>query len=818
MDDDDDAVGKSEPLPVGKGGLPVSAAQAKKQEKKKDNEAEMRKQMIAAAVADLVRTGYFGDHDVAEDGLPITFQLHLICLFIPDSPSKKYWDLFIVLLVLWNCGMVPMELAFEDYIPPAFDPINSVIDVFFFFDICANFRTAIVNDKEELIFSQRAIASKYVSGKWFYIDLVSTIPWELMFVSLNTESTRTVFKLLSCVKMVRLLRLSKFFRWLNKVLGKYANAVRVFQLFFVFVLSGHWVGCVTYLIEIVIMKAEVSSFNSEESFMGRYALALTIGIGSLMGNTGYSTNEATELFLILAICAGTGLGAVIFGNMANIISNAESVAGKQRIKADYLDEASHALQLPKDLTMRISEFHEYMWGRSADYIEALDLPSLSTTLRDSVVQFLYEEMMKTSKFFSNMSPALAFEVIQELQQVFFAPADIVCNEGAVGDRMFFLTHGQLELSSMTLGKKKKEVVKNNYIWGAECLGDIIRQDQSEPAGPWEGRYYSTGLCHSYCEMYVLMKEKVKRLLEETNRPRYLKKMLHKAFVQQKIAKQMGGDYRSGNFFLRPIFDAWMNFALVGTVGGNSTPREGKFKSITLAPKEQILATAGVIAADPRTEEELSVEIEALKHQKSRAVHAEDFHKATQLKSDLAKMEKLLGQAQERSRKTPTKTTDVYVADSIEPLDIAIDTTDGGGMQLQKLEQKVDRIHQRMEAFMHEHSQKLDQILDLLENRANVPPVKLSQQLASSAPLHAPVALEARSPMHKSPIKASAPTPAKQSTPSLWGADRSAGPMSNHVTSMRKSPEVKSPTSRSALELAAICDSISDIPPSVPNGK
>ena len=26
-------------------------------------------------------------------------------------PAKKYWDLFIVLLVLWNCGMVPMEVT-----------------------------------------------------------------------------------------------------------------------------------------------------------------------------------------------------------------------------------------------------------------------------------------------------------------------------------------------------------------------------------------------------------------------------------------------------------------------------------------------------------------------------------------------------------------------------------------------------------------------------------------------------------------------------------------------------------------------------------
>ena len=58
MDDDDDAV--REPGGSGKGGLPLTPAQQKKQEKKKDNEAEMRKQLVASAVAELVRTGYFG--------------------------------------------------------------------------------------------------------------------------------------------------------------------------------------------------------------------------------------------------------------------------------------------------------------------------------------------------------------------------------------------------------------------------------------------------------------------------------------------------------------------------------------------------------------------------------------------------------------------------------------------------------------------------------------------------------------------------------------------------------------------------------------
>jgi hypothetical protein len=41
-------------------------------------------------------------------------------------------------------------------------------------------------------------------------------------------------------KVLRLLRLSKFFRLLHEKLGDYAQSVRLFELFFIFVTTAHW--------------------------------------------------------------------------------------------------------------------------------------------------------------------------------------------------------------------------------------------------------------------------------------------------------------------------------------------------------------------------------------------------------------------------------------------------------------------------------------------------------------------------------------------------------------------------------------------------
>ena len=56
--------------------------------------------------------------------------------------------------------------------------LDWVIDGFFICDILMIFNTSYYED-EELIHDRKRIACRYVKG-WFPIDLVATLPWELL--------------------------------------------------------------------------------------------------------------------------------------------------------------------------------------------------------------------------------------------------------------------------------------------------------------------------------------------------------------------------------------------------------------------------------------------------------------------------------------------------------------------------------------------------------------------------------------------------------------------------------------------------------------
>ena len=176
-------------------------------------------------------------------------------------------------------------------------------------------------------------------------------------------------KVLGSVKLLRLMRLSKFFRWLNERLGAYATIVRLFQLFFIFMLCAHTVGCLYWWLDTTVyggtdlnagrglngMVLDDASWFLQEECMERmsvqyhnaggselwadmsvdeksecvylptlYTALFYFGVQALVGEGQDTAGIVTTLFLSLSTIIGCGLAAVIFGNVADIVANTQA--------------------------------------------------------------------------------------------------------------------------------------------------------------------------------------------------------------------------------------------------------------------------------------------------------------------------------------------------------------------------------------------------------------------------------------------------------------------------------------------------------------
>jgi len=111
-----------------------------------------------------------------------------------NDPFRLRWDLFIILLVVWNCISIPFNVAFSANVSwddsTLITIVERAIDICFFADIIINFRTTFVNSKTRTeIIDSKGIAINYVVYGRFFVDLAASIPFELLYSSFSSSDS-----------------------------------------------------------------------------------------------------------------------------------------------------------------------------------------------------------------------------------------------------------------------------------------------------------------------------------------------------------------------------------------------------------------------------------------------------------------------------------------------------------------------------------------------------------------------------------------------------------------------------------------------------
>ena len=102
-----------------------------------------------------------------------------------NDPRRLNWDLIIIILAVYNCIAIPLNLTFaQGWSNIGVTILERIIDLFFIGDIFLNFRTTYVNPKKNLeITDPKRIAKTYMNSVRFPIDIVASIPFELLAAS-----------------------------------------------------------------------------------------------------------------------------------------------------------------------------------------------------------------------------------------------------------------------------------------------------------------------------------------------------------------------------------------------------------------------------------------------------------------------------------------------------------------------------------------------------------------------------------------------------------------------------------------------------------
>ncbi|XP_037561170.2 potassium/sodium hyperpolarization-activated cyclic nucleotide-gated channel 1 [Dermacentor silvarum] len=290
-------------------------------------------------------------------GLDFKKQAHTThrCILHPRSRFRKWWDGFIVLLLLMNLVLVPLHLGF--FPTTGFDwALYSLFSDFMLLaDMLLNFRTGIDDRKQGIVIMNPAeIKQNYVQG-WFPVDLLSSLPldfiiwtWPIQYHEGIDRRSRLsqLAKLLSFVKLIKISRLFRYGGRTEQIMfyqttGVYLQLGNILALIF---LAVHWHACLQFFVG-YLMGFPPESWISiaklqDKPWWEQYSWAVHNTVSLMMTNS-YGLAQKTGLLVeewiqVMGMFFGALWQALLLGYGANLLAHKDYTKNVQRERAKHM--------------------------------------------------------------------------------------------------------------------------------------------------------------------------------------------------------------------------------------------------------------------------------------------------------------------------------------------------------------------------------------------------------------------------------------------------------------------------------------------------
>jgi hypothetical protein len=316
-------------------------------------------------------------------------------VIMPNSMFMYFWNTVLLLLMVYVAILMPFRIAFIDSDEnPLWSPLENAIDFLFLFDCLLNFNLAYHDDDNSIVTSRKQIALSY-ARTWFVIDIISSIPQNLLFNFSGFGKTDLLRlarlpKLYRLIKILRLIKLAKFFKQITfiQTLEKFFNinfGITKLLSFLMFTLIGaHCLACMWYMCPRIYDEFDnwiVNSNLQDESIFRLYIFSvywtfttlLTVGFGDIR-----AYNIVEYFISVLLMLFGVGFYSFFIGTLSSILVNIDTKENMLKNKLIILEEFCRVSNLPGALKEKVktvlvynSQKSVFSWSDKAEIFNEL---------------------------------------------------------------------------------------------------------------------------------------------------------------------------------------------------------------------------------------------------------------------------------------------------------------------------------------------------------------------------------------------------------------------------------------------------------------
>ena len=408
-------------------------------------------------------------HGSREENMTDIWRRHV--LVHPNSPSRRNWDLLLLLALLYVAVKVPYRIGFHVAAGGGWVAFEIFVDVLFWLDIVINFRTAYYSAEGILVTSGRLVARHYLRT-WFAVDAVSVLPLAAIVAAATGDGERlaetNVFQLtegerllglVGLISLLRLFRVVRIYRKLQAHISLNQNLLKLFRLGLVILMLAHYMACGWFFIssmeEAKGRETWIAAYHAIDapvsdqfaaSLYWSIATITTVGYGDIVPET---RNE--RIFVVIGLIIGVTAFSYAVGTMSSLVQHIDAQSTEFQSQMAEVNAYIRFRSLDKDLAIKIREHYRRQHERQGvGFKENRILTTLSKNLRMEVADHLNTKILSGVPFLRGARPEVITAVVMRLRPQIAATHEAICEAGELARELYILTRGTAEVWSAPL--------------------------------------------------------------------------------------------------------------------------------------------------------------------------------------------------------------------------------------------------------------------------------------------------------------------------------------------------------------------------------
>ncbi len=377
------------------------------------------------------------------------------------TKGETIWLAAIFSAVIFSAAEAPFTFTFDTKLQVWQVIADVIISGLFIADFIYSIRK--YKKQNDLPLPQRMSKNKFIFNS--VIDVLALIPFDFLFYLIGPVggiSARTV-KLLRMIRMVRIVKIIQVVRSMPLISGW----LKIGLAFISSMIVVHWFSCFWIMFHPLPAGIDRTTYYIE-CFYWAVTTLTTVGYGDITPKT-----NAGRIYTMFVMFVGVGVYGFVIGNISRIFTESARYKEQGREKFAELNAFMKYYHIPSKLQSAVFNYYGHLYNQRLSDNDTQIISELPHALKQELQVYMNMKLIRSLPVFQFCSISCLREVSSCLEQKFYAPSDTIINIGEIGDEMFIIGHGSVDVITED-GKVVAQLYEGQFFGEAALIEETTR--------------------------------------------------------------------------------------------------------------------------------------------------------------------------------------------------------------------------------------------------------------------------------------------------------------------------------------------------------